>query len=564
MSTTSIPSTIAAVEKTIEPLGNKVSGMPIHAANFNAVVEAIRQLLSIVRLQDSGMRTLLESQFALKEHEHPSAVTVNWLDGDLRTRIGDGLVQLRDVVNTVQNGVRTLSDDLARLRKSSTTLQHAVDQFSVNDADRTSSLNTLEGRITTLSESIKSVGALGRDIDLIKRKFDLLQQVLDTLTVDGQTISVVDLRNQVLEHESLLDNLNDVDGTPIRLVTLQQKVRELETISGLGEGLEQRLASIGALIETNLGANFTTRLDNAIAAARSALESSLSAVSAKLDTNVAAVAGLDKRLTDQITASGRTFGELSTKVDANAAAVTGLDRRLTDQITASDRRLGEFSTKLDANVAAVAGLDRRVTDQTTASDRRLGEISAKLDVNVAAVAGLDRRLTDQTSVSDRKVTDLSTRVDTTVTTVARIDKQLNDQSSGLDRKVGDLGTRLDSSINALAGRLADQKTAVDRRLTGLLEGEIPPIVDRRVAATMGDQLAVVKQDLAAFFDRRIAEELARFGEGLQGTISRAVDAGVARALTDQDVRITREVARQIAEAKKTILAEVTVLIRTLR
>jgi hypothetical protein len=487
MSASSIPSTIAAVEKTIEPLGNKVSGMPIHAANFNAVVEAIRQLLSIARLQDSGMRTLLESQFALKEHEHPSAVTVNWLDGDLRTRIGDGLVQLRNVVNTVQNGVRTLSDDLARLRRNSTTLQHAVDQFSVNDADRTSSVNTLEGRITTLSESIKSVGALGQDIDLIKSKFDLLQQVLDTLTVDGQTISVANLRNQVLEHESLLENLNDVNGAPIRLVTLQQKVRELEAISGLGEGLEQRLASIGALIETNLGATFTTSLDNAIAAARSALESSLGAVSAKLDTTVAAVAGLDERLTDQITASDRTFGEVSTKLDANVAAVAGLDERLTDQITASDRTLGAVSAKLDTTVAAVAGLDVRLTDQITASDRKLGEVSAKVDVNVAGVAGLDVRLTDQITASDRKL--------------------------------GEISAKLDANVAAVAGL-----------------------------------------DLAGFFDRRIAEELERFGEGQQTRIARDVEAGVASALADQDARITREVARQIADSRRAILAEVRLLI----
>jgi hypothetical protein len=493
---------IAALVERLAPVGSKTRGMPIEAEDWNTLVGVLQGILAVDRGQEQGLVEGLQDRFAPLNHEHLGQVGVDWLDADLQSRQGEAgagaSTSIRTAVAVAGQTVRGFGDDLGRLRTQIEDQQSALDRSLTAESDRNTRLRNVEGQVGSVAELKSTVGSLARDVATGAARtaevLDLRQRLTDAT---GKPIDLGALTTRVQGLEDLGRNLQGVDGKPVRLTDIELALRDLQDATGTGQGLEQRLNTLGAALETKLG----SRLDEQTQALRTEFQSTLATSSQGLQQD------LDSKLGAARTALG---ADLDGKLAARDAAVAA---RLDGMSAALDARQSEFGrTSADSLAAATAALR---DDMQRAVDAKGADLATSLRASLA---------TDLGALVAAKVTEAT--------------GPMGDRLGSVEKKVGDalagLSSQIDASasaaVEAATGRLSDALAAQVATAREAIESQVSTLVAQAVDARSGD------------LDARVATAVATQLAGLDGRIANAV----AVATRDLPAQIQRETQTQIA------------------
>ena len=190
---------IAALADKLQPLGSKARGMPIEAADWNAVVGVLSDVLGIELAQETDAAVLADQKYAPVGHQHLGQVSNAWLDADLQksTADGGGGVATRQALSDMQRQVSSLQTQVAQLTALIQAQQASTDRTASNDIDRT---RLLQGFDTRLG----GVEGLGASVAQVAQSQQALQANVST---------VLELRK----------SLSDANGRPINVAGLSQQ-----------------------------------------------------------------------------------------------------------------------------------------------------------------------------------------------------------------------------------------------------------------------------------------------------------------------------------------------------
>lgn len=513
---------LAEIIRQVDPLGQKATGMPISADDWNALVGALVGFLRNEQLQEDSMETLLADRFARREHEHGGAVTFDWLDADLRARVGEGAVEMKGRLAAIEKKVDGLTARVQRLETRNERLQDSVDKFSVNDVDRTKALDTFRGRFEELTETNKRVRALGDDLTATKTNISDVLEFRQTL----QNVDVSKLRDEVEGLKVLRDNLRGKDNQLVRLLDLQLKLDELEVAAGVGEGLNKRFLDLGVAIETNvrdvtkvdvgrmreeLLADQGTRIRTAVGASTAELTTALmkSAESREKETEARLATTLGVSLLAEVRKDSEIRGKA---VDLKLAdvdvriigAVTGargdIERAVRDSITpriandvstavtAAETRLGarvqRTETAFETFKAAVPDTVRANVRNETADLRESLTLLVRNDVGAVRTELLNAIPAATQTAAGAALGNLDIRIATAVNT------QIGDLGTRVKREVETATRDLPVQVETLVSKqieaadIAGTITAVTTPITNQLRNEIRETATKERTQTM--------------------------------------------------------------------------------
>lgn len=510
---------IGELEQKLAPLAKKQSGMPIEADDWNALVSTVLSILGIDRIQEDSTRATLTDRFALKEHQHLGAVTIDWLDDDLRTRMGGGgtAVALQQTIDNLQKRVGELSAEVKRLQTTHGQLQQTIDTFSVNDTDRGKAVRTLTDRVDKLGDLGRQVQGLGRDFTTLQAGVtdvrELRKKLLDEA---GAPIDFVGIRNDVRALQVLGENLNGVDGKPIRLRDIELQLREVKDVSGVGDGLQVHFTNFAAEVKKDVLTTVTAQ------------------VSAASET-------LFSQQKDQISLGVKSAVDAASA--AQATAVKGLltesEGRLTTSLsttllkTIRDEQTPRFKTMEDK----LAQVDPRITAAVNALKP---ELTAAVENTVRP-----KITTELQAVINRATTDLGTRATATEALVADLKNTLPAKVAGeVEAETRDLGVKLGDQV----------KQQVDAARGSIL-GTVAPAVDRATGAalaTLDQRIGTAVATVVGDLPKRVRDEV--------GTQTRNLPLDVQHEVAGQLGAVN--IPEQIKEATKGVPDQVLGIVNT--
>jgi hypothetical protein len=329
---------IAALTDLLTAVDGRRRGEPIEAAQWNTVVEVLRGVLEIDRAQESGLAQSLADSYAPIGHEHLGQVSLAWLDADLQNRLvtgsGGGPVSVLRNLTDVGARVNDLSTVVSTLTNHLETVQKRTDDTAVDELTRSSKLRTLETRFTGVEDLralVTSIAAQVQDLGpQVQTVLDLRSQLT---TAAGEPIDVRAVTAQVGTLDAgLTAATSGVDGATLRMRDLQLAILELQDVAGVGAGgLEQRLATLGAQLQTGLD----TRLDSRLTASQQDLatlvDQRLAGLERKLDERLGGIVDeVTQRVLDQVV--DRITEIVTAKVTDRLEGIVeaGLKRRLAE------------------------------------------------------------------------------------------------------------------------------------------------------------------------------------------------------------------------------------------
>ncbi|HEX5414792.1 MAG TPA: hypothetical protein VFZ25_03940 [Chloroflexota bacterium] len=538
MPATNQVSKIADLVQRLEPLGAKQRGMPIEHDEWNAIVAVLQGVLEIDRAQEESAQSGLEQRFALKDHEHLGQVTVAWLDPTLQQALANGTtgVTPRIALADMQQQVTALSTQLAQLTQKLDQQQKILDQFAVNDVDRARALNGFDARFAGVENLRTLVTGINQQVDGLTANVNTVLDLRKSLSdPTGAPIDVAKIRQDVTALQTLAQNFNGVDGTPVRLRDVQLQLKEVQDVVGVGGagGLEGRLGALSADLEGRL--------------------------SKKMDDRATALH--DQLATEQNTRADQLKSDLQTAIQA---ASDKQSQNLATAIRDSEARQNQaFTTQL---TAAIAGAKTDLTVSTTALlDARLATVSDQIKTAVTT-ASSDLRTSLQTSLSAQLHTDLQTQVAAAET---RLNGRIaNDEASAqtfqtqlqastkasIDSSVAALGTTLTASVTA---QIADARTALQTKqdtdlkaasdaITASLDPKIAAGLDQRLASlgsrvtdAVNQALKTLPDQIGATVDQRLAQvDVAGQVQRSATAITQQLRTEFTQAINDLQTRTT--------------------------
>lgn len=581
MSTTSL-TRIAEIVQQIEPLGRKSTGMPIDADDWNRLVAAILAILSIDRQQEESSRALLDEQFARKEHEHLGAVSIQWLDADLRERVGEGQSAVRTRLDGIEKKLSELAARVDRIEKTHDRLQGDIDHFAVIDVDRTKVVRGFEKRFNEVTDVTRRVNDLVTDFTGVKTTVAEVAEFRNSLVdAAGQRIDVAKIRNEVEDLKLLRENLKGADGKPVRLLDLELKVRELADIAGAGEGLDQRFDRLGTAVEGKVLDNVRVQITDvrrgiseeqdervktlvrtSVADAEVRLGAASEARIKASHTEVAtqlSVALLEQVRRDQ-EPRNKAVDEKLAEIDPRITrAVTGTRAEIETAVRNSV--LPRITTEVNAGIAAV---ETRVNARVTTTERAFETFAAGVPDKIGATVK-NETLDLRDAVSDQIKGEVAAVRDA-IRTQVPIDVQeaTTRALSGLDTRigtavgaqVGDLGARVKREVDGATRDLpARVETAVHEGFTALQ-------VDTKIAAATAQSASALRvelQQITAAERARTTTDLSALTLSLRGEISAAVAVGKRAAIDETKVLIDGqrvEIDRRFATVRPVVVRPV--------
>jgi hypothetical protein len=504
MTSTSRAGQIAALSERVNTLGGRARGMPLAAADWNAVVATLSAILKIDQEQDSDTGARLDEAYARIDHQHLGQVTLAWLDPDLQSQVAGGgeSVPTRQVIAVMQKTVDGLQTQVAELKALVEKQQAALDRASAAAIDHTRALQAFEGRFAGIEDLRTAVNSIVREQVGIKKSVKMVLDLRGQLTdAAGAAIDISGLAAKVTELLALRDNLTGIDGKPLRLKDLQLQVRELSTKvsqGGAGGGditirfnafaadLQTRLSKesevqIGTLrtemgaAQAGLIADVGTRIEKGVTTSR------LAAIGATTDLVKSTETRLSTNFANELAATRTTLTTTMRQRagEAVAESMAGVDARIDSKIETRATGLktllaGEIQTSLDTR------LTQGLADATGRLDGKFAVVESRLNATALAIpqqvqqrvatveAGLltriDSQLSTRTAVLQQSLTTLVDQQVRTVVTTGLADVRTA-ASQTVAERLGDLDARISASVKSATRTLPDQVgAALDTRL----------------------------------------------------------------------------------------------------
>lgn len=489
---------IAGLLDQLATLGNKRTGMPIDADEWNALIDTVRGTLEVAAAQDDVTSAALDHRYAAADHEHLAEVTSEWLDADLRNVTGAGgpIPSVTGAVAGAQLGSRVdrLLDEVGRVRLVLEDQQARIDRSLADDLDRTNAVGDLREQVGTVNELRGAVTRFERRLRGTTKQIEVLEGLRASLTdAAGQTIDVGALAGQVGELGRLRENLTDELGNLVRMRDVLASIEEVRVTGPAGGDLDERFGVLrGELAES-------------------------------LDQRLA---GAEERLN-------------ATADDRIAQTRSDLLAQLDQSLTSSRAELQQFADTRVAAAEQLLGASITTAVQGTAAALR-DELSVVAAGAVQAGLGdVDARITTAVDAARAQV-DASLRAELTAVATETVDERVGAVTAPLSERVADLGTRMDgidASVDASVGAAVDARTD-------------------QLVADLDSRTSVRIEEARLALSTSIGDEVGRAVADRVGDIDALVAQTVDRRLADVDVRIDRRVAVATAALPDTVAAEV--------
>jgi hypothetical protein len=381
---------IAALVQQVMPLAGKARGMPIEAADWNALIGAIQGILEVDRVQESTGQASLELGFARADHDHLGQVILTWLDPDLQARLGDASrpVSALAAVADLSKRVQGLATEVARLTTLVQGMQSVSDHSAGDDLNRDATLRGFETRFTGIEDLRGLVGTLHGQVDGLTANVGTVLDLRRSLTdAQGQPIDVAALQTNVTGLQALRDQLAGADGQPLRLRDVEVKLDSLQAQVNAGTGQRGALDDQFAALAAELG----TRLDSQVTQSADGLRQELQAGQAAARAQImAAVQTSEGTLRSEVEGSAdqKIAASAADLTQANAAAVSAAVNQAKLDIAAQttsalDQRLSGVPAQIQAGVAA-ARADIQAALQTQLSQALSAQIQTQVQTQVQA------------------------------------------------------------------------------------------------------------------------------------------------------------------------------------
>ncbi|HKO57297.1 MAG TPA: hypothetical protein VJ276_15585 [Thermoanaerobaculia bacterium] len=529
MATDSI-SQLNALMDAVRPLGGKTAGDPISAAQWNTIIRTLLGLLSHETDQETAERAQLEERFARREHQHTGEVSLSWLDPELQELLGGRTASAtRSQFAEMEKKVAALGAEVKRLTAANEELHRRLDDFIAADVDRMNTVRNLGDRVTKFGDVKERVEKLDVELKGLTPRIDKAVALGANLTdVDGTPINLVAVRERIAGLEKLRDtNLVGSDGAPVRIRDLEQQIRELRITSGLGTGLEPRLATLSAGIEDRLGTLVKSQIGTvSTTLAGQQKELIETAVNPKIS---AAVEGVTALIGTRIKESE---GRLNTAIPATVLATVRGEAE--ERNKAVDQKFAAVPVQVDAAItAARPGIESNVRSSMTAT--------LTVDMN-RTVAAAEKRITDRVALTESTLNGLRDTLPLSITIATKA--AAVDLRDGL---VAEIDTRVKQSEQTIKGLIpAGVNDAVGTRLANL-DQRIVNTVDARVGDLDGRVRAAVEvaaRIIPTTIDSEVTKRIATLDIGTQ----------INRATTEVEGRLTNTINTRLSAERQATAA----------
>ena len=483
---------LGGIVDQLKPVGEVQRGMPLLAADWNTIVEAVSDLAKLVAERERSTGEQLDQRFATVDHGHEGEAALTWFEPQTRKLLeaaASGSVDQRIGQKKTERELAALRGDLGELRKEMEQLRIAIDGLRDSDHARARSLGQIGNDVETLKDLEGGLDNLAERITGIGDDIATVLTFRDELTrPNGETIDVAQLADQVSDLSAMRENLLTADGELVRIRELESAIGRLEEGSitradadgliadrvrdadffsdaGLlddvsrqvGESLDPRLAAIDATA-------------NDLRADIDSLEAEVAPIANRMDAVDARLAAQDGRL-DALDTLGPRIDQVSTRVGTlegglqDARTAIAALPALSDSVTALGIQvegLQGLSTQVNANAAAIDGLGDQTAalEAATAGLPALSDRTAALESETSRIGALDSRVAG----AEARVNEFETRI-------AVNEAQLDTLESVPARLAG-----LDSST----ANLATWRQSAESRLTQLSAGANDKILIERL------------------------------------------------------------------------------------
>jgi hypothetical protein len=492
-------SRIAALIERAGKLSGKVRGMRIEAEDWNALVDILSSTLDVSRLRQEGQQVQLEQHFASRQHEHLGEVSATWLDADLQKSAGGGGGSaLAARLSETEAAFALLRAELDRLRERIGVTDGRIDRAALDEVARAKTLRDFEKRFDGVAQLGIAVGSLKADVDTLRPDVaDVLEFRKSLIGAGGERIDVAKLQQSVGTLQDVIENLNGVDGRPLRLKDIEIKLRELSELSGVGGGtLDGRLADLRAQLKSDF-------------------EAGTKAAATRLETQARE-------------SETRLHAEIGRGRDEAVAAALG------NTTAASSALEARLSTRID---------ERLATETTTTRNAAIEAARAAADARFADVPAVSRE------IAEKSAGDAEKRVMATLKAQFQTDMAaLLVQSEGrMGQRLGALETALPQTTARLEGIAADAATRAAAALEATLTGKITAgLAAARgvIEAKLASQVETAVKDGLSTLDTRVANAVV----GRMPEFNAQIQTAAANAVRSASDAAVAEVARQIAAA----------------
>jgi hypothetical protein len=509
----------ATLSERLLPLRGKRRGDPIQADDWNTIVQACLSILEMVQNEEETARARLEASFARSDHEHLGQVSLSWLDPEMQQRLGSAVDAAgRSLVATLEKKVDALSAEVKTLQETNAALESRLDRLAATDVDRTLTIRNLGKRVETFGDFDVRLEKLNTDVTTLSPKIDEVIKLREAVTdTQGNIIKLLDVRADVKKLERLGEQLTGIDGKPVRITDLQQQLRDLRDVAGVGQGLEPRLAI--------LSADLLTRLNDKVEVEVRDLEQTL-----VTDQETRITGSVSVKFAEVVASQNTTFN----------TRFTEMEQRLTQNVGATV--LGTVKTDLDARGKVIDDKLATVGSLvTTTINTARPEIEKAVRDSVTPTVLQEVR----TSVGalETRLNDKVRTIDTTVTTLK--DRLPNDISITVNELTGDVRTELlgtvDTKVKESRDTILGTIPTAARDAANAIIGNLDARVTTAVSTKVGDLDARVKTavDRATTTLPALAESLA------QAEVAKLdVQALVTRATTQVEQRINTSIGQR--------------------
>jgi hypothetical protein len=589
MSTTQQISKIASLVQQLGPLAGKSRGMRIEADEWNALVDVVGGALEVEKLLEDSLQVELAGEFAPKIHHHTGEIGLDALDPELQAQIGGASgngIQTRMAIADMQARVDALGAEVGRVTAALEQTQGQLDKAAADTLAKSAKLDGFEDRFKGIEDLRGLVAAVTSQVHGLRDGVDAFIK----LRSNPGDVDVAGLQQRVTTLERYTDNLNGVDGKPVRLVDVEVNIKELQDALDLspGNSLDDRVNALKGDLSASVDQQVQAGLEGArtdLAAQVAAAQTDLSAqLAGQIDASRTSIeAGLDEKLA---ATQASLDDALATKVDAAAASLgdsllaqtgalvderfAGLPAQIQAAVSAAgpglqETVLGQLTEQLNASTAA---LQADLAERTDALSTQFAQQAAQLPSLVADQASelLPGLVGDQMATASAQLSaSLGARIDQQLTAARNaiaiaIQTQVGEQLSGA---LGDLDARIAAQVQVqlgdLDGRIAASTADALESLPDQIGKEVGAQLDRleldgrmtQLETTLArsvDSLTASLSDLQA----QTKSDLASLTEGMRTEIAAARDEAIKEAAIELD-RTATDLRQQIADLGKRTL-----------
>lgn len=458
---------------SLEPIGDKSRGEPLKSEDWNAMVEAVRELAWLTRSREQGTQDALSAGYAKATHKHSGAVGLDWLDPTTRAMVeGRGKdYELVGELKRVDRSVRDLRDQVGELSEEFSSLRSLVYRLRDEILGNGKSLDKFKLRLDGYEELQVGFGRLGSKFTELDGRLAEVVEFRDALSEVGGVVKLGEIRERVGALETLRDKLEGVGGELPDLRSIQQDLAKVEdrlnnlgadtgtggTLEGIDKAtLEAMLDNqLAGRIEEEVGAHLGDKFDS-LGGRVATLEEDVGAVVTRVEGAETKLGAHDSKLEGVEGKVGGLEGQLGSFVDS-ATLATELDKlRVADAgVSPGDDALAGLGSRVDGLAGKLEGIEGE-----------LGKLGGELETIGDRYVALD-----SFEGLSSKVTSLADGAKAAGTRLAGLESSLASAEAGLD----DVGTRLEG-VEAQGDTLTSWRGSVDSKLANLAapagEGEV--------------------------------------------------------------------------------------------